>query len=192
MKKPKLIALATFYFLTLGFVSGQVSDSLQTLQTVTTIHSDTTTIADNNTYNDDEDFAPGLGLFALFGIGFIFVCVGAGVALTVFGLLILFGLISLGALSASVLVGLNRKSFATGFKTFLVFSTTIGGLIICGAGFWMLNKFVHWWSAKTAILVGVSLGFVAGLVCGLIAFYVLQRLTTFLKSKLNLDALQTK
>ena len=186
MKQLQLITLSILCFLTLGFANRQVTDNIATSQTITTIHTNTkATTSDTNTLNDEDDFSPGLGLLVLLGICFIFLCIGAGIVLTVFILLILFGLISLGILSASILVGLNKKSFATGFKTFLVSCSSIGGLIIFGAMFWLLNKFTHWWTAKTAILIGVSMGCLAGFLFGLVVFFVLQKLTTFLKSKLN-------
>ena len=99
----------------------------------------------------------------------------------------MFGLISVGILSASILVGVNKKSLATGFKTFLVSSSTIGGLVICGLGLWLLNKITHWWTTKTAIIIGATCGLLAGFIFGLLAFYILQQLTTFLKKKLNLS-----
>jgi len=117
---------------------GQVADSTyakgQTEQTNRNFTTDT---------EEYEDFAPGLGIFALFALVFILVCVGVGVVLTVLGLLILFGLIGVGILSVSILVGLSKKSFTKGFKTFLVSTTTIGGLLIGLTGFWVLNKITH-------------------------------------------------
>lgn len=142
-----------------------------------------------NTTDPNEgtgDFSPGLALFALIGIGFVLACVGAGIALTVLGLLIIFGLISFGVLSASVLIGINKKSFALGFKTFLVSTSTICGFLLCGFGFWILNQFLHWWTTQTALTIGAALGLFAGLAFGLISFYVLQRLTTYLKHQLKL------
>jgi hypothetical protein len=133
-----------------------------------------------------DDFSPGLAFFALFAIGFVLICVGVGIVFTILSLLILFGLISLGILSVSVLIGINKKSFEKGFKTFLVSFSTIGGLVFFSIGFWLLNKIMHWWVTKTAIIIGMSLGLVIGLTFGLLSFYILQRLTTFFKRQLNL------
>ena len=133
----------------------------------------------------DEDFAPGLAFMVVIAAVFILVCVGAGIALTVIGLVLIFALISFGILSASVLVGLNKKSFALGFKTFLVSSSTIGGFILFALAFWVLNEVMHWWSAQDALTIGAALGFVAGLSFGFIAFYILRQLTTFLSRRLN-------
>jgi hypothetical protein len=153
---------------------------------VTTTQSDTTHPTTTDLYEGTDDSAPGLALFALIGIGFVLACVGADIALTVIGLLIIFGLISFGILSASVLIGINRKSFALGFKTFLVSTSTIFGLLLCGFGFWILNQILHWWTTQTALTIGAGLGLFAGVAFGLTAFYVLQRLTTYLRDQLKL------
>jgi hypothetical protein len=178
------IVVATFFLLTTNLVVAQNNDSTN-IPTKTT-QSDTTHANTTDPYEGSDDFSPGLAFFTLIGVGFIVVCVGVGIALTVLGLLIIFGLISFGILSASVLIGLNRKSLAAGFKTFLVSSSAVCGLLLCGFTFWILNKILHWWATQTALAVGGALGLLAGLAFGLIAFYVLQRVTTYLKSQLKL------
>ena len=162
--------------LTIGQVTDSTSSKYQTEQTYSNVPTGT---------EEYEDFAPGLAIFALFAFVFILVCVGAGIVLTVVGLLILFGFVGAGILSASILVGLNKKSFTKGFKTFLVSTTTIGGLLIGMTGFWILNKVTHWWTLKTTLFTGSITGLFTGLVLGLVAFYVIQKLTTYLKSKLK-------
>lgn len=179
-----LITFITYFLLTTNLVFAQDSNSSNI--SAITIQSDTSHATTSNPYEGTDDFSPGLAFFALIGIGFILVCVGAGIALTIIGLLIIFGLISIGILSASVLIGLNRKSFALGFKTFLVSTSTMGGLFLCGFAFVVLNKVMHWWTTQTALTIGAALGLLAGLAFGLIAFYILQRLTTYLRSQLRL------
>ena len=133
----------------------------------------------------NDDFSTGLFSLAMIGFIFILVCVGAGIALTVLGLSIVFGLVSLGILSTSIIVGLNKKSLLKGFKTFIVLTSTIGGLLFCGMGFWLLNKILHWWTAQTAILTGAFCGLLAGVALGLLFNYILQRLTNYFKTKLK-------
>ena len=162
---------------------GQVTDIIQTNDQAELTQSNLKT--ETEEFEDIEDFAPGLFFFAIFAFVFILICVGAGIVLIVTGLLILFGLIGTGILSASILVGLNKKSFTKGFKTFLVSIATIGGLLIGMAGFWILNRISHWWTLKTTLFAGSISGLLAGLVFGLFAFYVIQKLTTFLKTKLK-------
>lgn len=178
------IAVMIFLSFTTNLVIAQ--NNTPTTIPVTTTQSDTPHATTTGLHEGTVDFAPGLALFALIGIGFVLACVGAGIALTVIGLLIIFGLISFGILSASVLIGINRKSFALGFKTFLVSTSTIFGLLLCGLGFWILNQILHWWTTQTALTIGAALGLLAGLAFGLIAFYVLQRLTTYLRDQLKL------
>ena len=188
MKLITTTAILTFFLLTYLFASGQTIDTTKIKPATTTVKSDTSThSASNDPYAGTDDFSPGLAFFALLGLGFICLCVGVGIVITVGALLIIFGLISVGILSASILVGVNKKSLATGFKTFLVSSSTIGGLVICGLGLWLLNKITHWWTTKTAIIIGATCGLLAGFIFGLLAFYILQQLTTFLKKKLNLS-----
>jgi hypothetical protein len=129
-----------------------------------------------------------MAFFLLIGVGAVIVFVTLGIVLTVIGLLLLFGLISIGILSASIIVGLNKKSFAKGFKTFLVSSSIIGALIICSFSFYVLNKVVHWWTTGTAASIGLIVGLISGITFGLTAFYVIQRLTTYLKAQLKLSS----
>ena len=105
--------------------------------------------------------------------------------LTLLFLLILFGLIGSGILSASVLIGLHKKSFTTGFKTFLVSTSTVGGLVFGLLGFWVLHKTVHWWSLQTGLIAGSLSGILGGFLFGLLAFYVIQKFTFFLKEKIK-------
>ncbi|HBH23999.1 MAG TPA: hypothetical protein DDY13_11320 [Cytophagales bacterium] len=111
--------------------------------------------------------------------------IGTGIALTVFGLLILFGMIGAGILSASILVGLNKKSFSKGFKTFLVSASTIGGLLIGVAGLWILNEISQWWPLNAILSAGSIVGLLSGFLFGLFAYNIVQRMTVFLKTKLT-------
>jgi hypothetical protein len=181
----RLFYILTIVFLTNNLTFGQLTDSIQTNSQTEQTQSNLTTETETEEFEDIDDFAPGLFFFALFAFVFILICVGAGIVLTVVGLLILFGLIGAGILSASILVGLNKKSFTKGFKTFLLSTTTIGGLLIGMTGVWILNKITHWWTLQTTLLTGSISGLLAGLVFGLFAFYVIQKLTTFLKTKLK-------
>jgi hypothetical protein len=174
------ILLLTF---TTSISFSQTTDSTQ-LSTITT---DTLSQYQTDNFHEEleDNFSPGLGLFAIFAFGFMFICIGAGIVLTIIALLILFGLIGAGILSASVLIGLYNKSFEKGFKTFIVSATTIGGLFIGATGFWFLNKIVHWFTTQIALTIGSVGGLLTGFVLGLLVFYVLQKLTAFLKDKLK-------
>lgn len=131
----------------------------------------------------DNDFSPALFLIVVAGIGFILLSVGAGIVLTVIALLMLFGLIGAGIVSTSVMIGLYTKSFEKGFKTFLVSATTICGIFAGTVIFWLFNKIVHWVSTTASLLIGSVVGLISGLLLGFTLFYVLQKLTSYLKSK---------
>jgi hypothetical protein len=185
MKLTLFITTILLFTLTSLRTFAQTADS--TIQITNSVQTDTITTKSNSMkYDENDDFSPGLFFFAMIGFVFILVCVGAGIVLTVLGLLIIFGLVSFGILSTSIIVGLNKKSFAKGFKTFFVLASTFVGLIFFGVGFWLLNKIAHWWTTQTAIITGATSGLFAGLAFGLLAYYVLQRLTTYFKQKLNL------
>jgi hypothetical protein len=180
----KLITILLFILTSLT-TFGQTVDSLNQAKKSTqseTLITQTTP----KEYEDSDDFSPGLLFFAVIGIAFILVFVGVGIALTVLGLLIIFAFVSFGILSTSIIVGLNKKSFAKGFKTFIVLASSIGSLLFCSAGFWLVNKITHWWTIKTAIITGASFGLLSGFAFGLLAFYILQKLTNYFKQKLNL------
>ncbi len=185
MKQTNFILIFWFSMLTCLTIFGQTSDSIKPF---TTAEKANTLMTTHNTadFDQSDDFSPGMLFFALIGLALILICVGAGIVLTVLGLLAIFGLVSFGVLSTSLIVGLNKKSFAKGFKTFIVLSSTVGGLLICGTGFWLFNKIVHWWTTQTAIFTGATCGLLAGLIFGLLANYILQRLTNYFKTKLNL------
>jgi len=176
----KAFYILTIFFLNSNLTVGQIASSIppykETEQPINKINPET---------EDYDNFAPGLAIFALFAFIFILVCVGVGIVLTVAGLLILFGLIGTGILSASILVGLNKKSFTKGFKTFLVSTTTIGGLLFGITSFWILNKATHWWTFKTTLFAGSIIGLLTGLVLGLVTFFLIQKLTSYLKLKLK-------
>ena len=138
-----------------------------------------------NTAPIEEEF--NLFLFAILILGIIFICISVLIALliAILCLFAIFGFILVGAISTSILVGINKKSFTSGFKTFVtVFSTFAFGIIGIGS-FWFLNKLLHWWSETKAITIGLSLGLISGLVTGLILAFVIKKLPTFLKAKLE-------
>lgn len=174
----------TFLSLVLcGFlVSGQVTDTIHNVETIVPL----TSQQNGDIYEGTGDFSPMQFFFVLILLGLILLCIGASIILIVLGLLFIFGLVSFGIVSASVIVGINRRSVEKGFKTFLILSLTIGGLLVGGTSFWILNKIVHWWTDIFAIFIGSVTGLLTGLGLGFLACYVLQQLTFYFRSKLDL------
>jgi hypothetical protein len=183
MKYCSIVTTLMLILLTHGFAQASFTES--TNQSTSIIQSDTTNTSSGTEHNTDNDFTPALAFGAVIVIGFIFLCVGIGIALTIFGVLIISGLISIGVLSASILAGLHKKSFAVGFKTFLISASTVGGFILCGFGCWLLNQFWHWWNPWKALTMGSCIGLLSGFTFGLLVLFVLQKLTAFLKKQLN-------
>jgi hypothetical protein len=141
-----------------------------------------------NTAPIDEEF--NLFLFAILILGMIFMCISILIALLIalVCLFAIFGFILVGALSTSIIVGINKKSFTKGFKTFVtVFSTFAFGLIGIGS-FWFLNKWLNWWSETKAITIGLSIGLISGLITGLIIAFIIKKMSTFIKAKLERKA----
>ncbi|MBK8415926.1 MAG: hypothetical protein IPL22_16345 [Bacteroidetes bacterium] len=148
--------------------------------------SDTTASTSPNDSTDlENDFSPGLFFIAMVGFGFMLLGVGCGIALTFIVVLVLSGLISLGVLSAAVLVGLNKKSYTAGFKTFIILGSLVGGIFLGSAGLWVLNKIMKWWTTETALLSGSLAGLTAELLFGYTSWYFLWRLTGYIMGKLK-------
>ena len=123
-------------------------------------------------------------MFAIIAVIAGGILIGAGIVVTVLTLFILFGLITTGVLSVSVMVGLNKKSFMTGFKTFVITCSTVFSAMIMALSFFIYNKIVHWWSGEKAALIGVSIGLLAGFLLGNLVMVIVRRLTQFFKTKL--------
>lgn len=137
-------------------------------------------------HNGVEDEGFNLFLFSLLVLGLvaICICVFIDIVITLLLLLLVFGLITAGALSGSILVGLNKKSFTAGFKTFVILFSTAGSAIISGVGFWLLNKLLHWCSQEVAIFTGIVSGLLGGFALGFFASFIIQKVTTFFKARL--------
>lgn len=70
-----------------------------------------------------------MGLIGFIALIFLLLCAGAAIVLTVVSLPVIFGLISAGILSASVIIWLNKRSYESGFKTFIFSSACIFGIL---------------------------------------------------------------
>jgi len=162
----------------------QTTDTISHVSTY--VDSDSlTTKAHIDPYAGTDDFSPMQLFFVLALMGVVLLAVGAGIVLTVLALLIIFGLITYGVLSTSIIIALNAKSFSKGFKNFLCIGSAVGGIILGGSSFGVFNKVVHWWTMTDAILIGATCGLIGGFCFGYLTFYILQRLTTYFKNHLN-------
>ncbi|MES2573949.1 MAG: hypothetical protein V4572_03320 [Bacteroidota bacterium] len=137
------------------------------------------------TTNHEEEF--NMFLFAILILGIIFICISALLAiLAVLVLLsIIFGFITIGALSTSVLVGINKQSFTAGFRTFVIIFSTFAFAVIGSGSFWFFNRIVHWWSHTESIIIGLISGLISGCITGLLLAFLIKKFSSFLKNKLD-------
>lgn len=181
-----------FYILTFSLFAllhvktlGYTDDTAQ--QIATANQSEALTVGpSNDTYEGAGDFSPMQFFAVLFLLGIALLMVGVGIGLLVLGLLIFFGLVSFGVLSTSLVVGINSRSIKSGFKTLVMLSSTIGGLLLGSVGFWFQNRVQHWWTSEFALISGAICGLFVGLLFGLLTVYVFRRLTNYFKRKLDL------
>lgn len=125
----------------------------------------------------DEGFSPGLGLFALVAVTVLLVAVGVGVALAAAVVLAISALVGLGVVSVSVLVGLHHRSLARGFRTFVVLSCVLMGVLAGAPSLWLINRTAHWMGSTWALGGGALLGAVVGLLVGLLSVWMVRRLS---------------
>jgi hypothetical protein len=128
-----------------------------------------------------DDFSVGMMFFLVVGVVFSLICIGVGIVLTVLVILFLVGLVS-----SSVVAGMYQKSFLKGIKAFVRLSVMVGGVLTGSSGLWMLNKFTHWWTPKSALVSGAGIGLLSGYLLSILIFFVLRRLSIYLK-QLRID-----
>lgn len=118
----------------------------------------------------------------MFVFGFYILCMGA--AIFIVGLLVGLGLlaiagflIAVGILSSSVLIGLYKKSWLAGFKTFLFLLLSVTGGISGAITAWGLGKIFHFsLSEKSAALIGALGGTAAGLLLTAVILLIIKKL----------------
>lgn len=178
----------TLFLLFNSNVYCQKADSLKkSEQTIVIAKQDTITEATTSNQLDvDDDFAPGLFMMVMAMMVAALICIAIGAVAIIVVLMIVFGLISIGIVSASILVGIYQKSLESGFKTFIVLISSIGGSFLCAAVFFVICKLTELYTIKIAILSGAAIGLALGCVFGFLAFWIIQKLTYYLKKRLNL------
>lgn len=181
-----LLAIIILIFTTALITQAQVTDSAKPR----TAQVDST-VASSPALDEDveNDFNPGLLMFALVAVGIIMAGVVMGTILTLITLLGIFAMVSFGILSSSIIVGIYTRSITKAFKTFFIlFSIAAGGVLGCTL-LYAFNIFTHWYNANDVILMGSAFGLVAGLAGGMISFYFLQRLIAWLRSKITIQTI---
>lgn len=185
MKQIQFILFLLFFNLPHLTISGQTFNTINRNQTQLKANEISN---ETSQYDETDDFSPGLFFFACIGVAIVLCSVGIGIAMIAFFLIVLFGLVTLGVLSTSIIVGINKKSFSKGFKTFIILLSTICGSLICGLIFFGINEYFLWWTRMNSILIGLTSGLFGGLLFGMSAYYIMRYLTNYFKQKLNLKS----
>ena len=144
------------------------------------LNNDSVAVA-NSPMHSDDDFAPGLFVFAVLGLACICAFVGVGIAFTFIGFTALAGFITVGIVSASIIVTIHQKSIKRGFKAFVVLGSLFAGLFSMGALFTIVNYITHWFTLLQALIAGGVTGLIAGFIMGQVLFVIASRLILNLK-----------
>jgi hypothetical protein len=158
-------------------------------QTDTTIQKGSSITAnENNSGNTqpDDEFNVFLITFAIAFFSAILVAsfFGAIAAIAVIGFIFL--LITAGITSASILMGIYKRSFASGFKTFIIILGMLAGTFLGAGCLWLIIKFFHLQlSVGNALWIGATGGCIGGILIGLIIFKTIQLIVTYFKNKLK-------
>lgn len=180
-----LLVVILLIFTTTLITQGQITDSAKQRSAQT----DSVANSMNHDLEPEDDFAPGLLIFALVFIGIIAGAAAFGVAMTTIAMLGIFAMVSFGIVSASIIAGLYTRSVTKGFKVFFILcSIVVGGLFGCTV-LYTLNFFTQWYNVDDAILMGSAFGLVAGLTGGMITLYFLKRLVAWLKTKITIQTI---
>lgn len=127
-----------------------------------------------------------LFFFCVLGIT-MFVAMLAGTVLMISFLIALFSLVSAGLLSASLLVGLYRRSVAAGFRTLVLLTCELAGLFTGGIALWLVNSMFDLnWDHGTALLAGALGGALGGLALALMIFALLRLFFRYCRQRIAL------
>jgi hypothetical protein len=138
---------------------------------------------------EDPDDEFNIFLLAL-GAAFCSAILGAAVVgsfMAALVLLCIFALVTGGILSVSVLTGLYRRSFAAGFKTFLIIVCCIGCVVAGVPGFWLINRiFSLHLASPSAAWIGLAAGLISGLLLALCLYGIFRAFAAYFKKRLAL------
>jgi hypothetical protein len=135
---------------------------------------------------EDDEF----NLF-LFTLVFVFISGVAGAAIigamaAALLLFFIFSLISLGAISTSIGIGLYKRSYEAGFKTFFVIVFGISCGMVGAIGLPMVNMIFNMpVTAPVAVLIGSITGILGGYIMAVSTFRLFQMFIRFLYKRLN-------
>ena len=153
-----------------------------------TAKSSDSTLNNSNTASaeDDDEFNVFLLTFAsLFFAAMFGAAVIGAFAATLF-LLIIFLFVSAGILSASVIVGIYKRSVQSGFKTLIFILSSLTGIVIGSVGLFLANKLFELnYSNGLCLTIGAIAGFVGGILISFAIIKIIQKIITAFRKKFN-------
>lgn len=125
---------------------------------------------DQPAFDPDDDFAPGLGLFALFAIIVIFLLIGVGIVCAVLVLASTAVVVSLGVISSSAIIGFYRRRFSAGLRA-LFYQVCSVVTVPAGIGVLWFGSYLATIELRSSqiLLIGAISGICSGL---LLAFLI--------------------
>ncbi|CAN5798180.1 hypothetical protein BH10BAC2_BH10BAC2_30570 [soil metagenome] len=158
----------------------------QTDTTQQILKDSTSTAAGNEAQYEDDEFNIFLLVFAIGVIGAIMGAAIIGAFAAVLFLLLLFVFVAMGIVSASVIIGLYKKSFESGFKSFIMILSAITGVILGAGAFWSINKIFRLEiSDGTTFITGSCGGLVAGFIISYASLKLIRVLIFIFKGKME-------
>jgi len=124
---------------------------------------------------EDDDFNAGLLVFAVIALSVMFGSMIMGFIATSLVGAFLFILISSGILSAAILVGAYKRSVAAGFKTLVMITCSIGGILLGIGGLYLVNTLFDLHLHHTVIVwSGLIGGLIGGVLLALIIISIIR------------------
>lgn len=130
--------------------------------------------ADQPPFDPSDDFAPGLGIFALFAIVAILILVGVGIVFAILAIVAVALVAALGTVSSSALLGFYRRRFSTGLRAFHYQICAIAA-IPAGIGILWLGSTVFDVQLSFSRILGI--GAISGISGGLLVALALDKLS---------------
>lgn len=144
-------------------------------------------IGEEQTKEPDDEFNIFLMVFA---IGFMCAALGAVMA-GAFAVCLFLGvtllLTTIGIVSASLLIGLYKRSLQAGFKSLLLITGSLLGIAFGLFILWLINLFLHLhMEGYQVLLVGAGGGLLGGLVLGFITYRMIKAVLRIAMQKLKI------
>lgn len=181
MKKILLLLFFCLCFFSIPYNLPAQNDTAKQVQ------ADTTKIQIQEANEPDNEFNLFLITFAIAFFTAISIAAFIGTISAIAIILIIFLLISAGILSSSFLIGLYKKSFASGFKALLLITGSLTGILLGIAGLWIgIKIFELNLSLQNALWIGAAGGCIGGMLMGYLIFRALQLILLYAKKKFKL------